>query len=238
MNIDDAIKESCRVISDMTNLASGVLGPDAYNQTLEHIKLFPIDSKTAVCVFITNIGHTENKIFNFKEDVSIEDIKNTTDILNDRLKDTSIALLKDKLAAIKPILTQYVKRHELLFNAFYGAFVKFASDTLYFSGKSNIMYQPEFSDIEKLKDFMRIMENSTLFRQMLNSPEQSDRLALKTASGSELVWLDNIAVVSSDINVGNNEKAKLMVVGPNRMRYDKILSLLDYIAGEIEKHYK
>ena len=97
MNIDDAIKESCRVISDMTNLASGVLGPDANNQTLEHIKLFPIDSKTAVCVFITNIGHTENKVFNFKEDLSVEDIKNCTGILNDRLKGTSIGSLKDKL---------------------------------------------------------------------------------------------------------------------------------------------
>ena len=238
MNIDDAIKESCRMISDMTNLASGVLGPDANNQTLEHIKLFPIDSKTAVCVFITNIGHTENKVFNFKEDLSVEDIKNCTEILNDRLKGTSIGELKDKLESIKPILTQSVKRHEMLFNAFYGAFVKFASETLYFSGKSNIMYQPEFSDIEKLKDFMRIMEDSNLFRGMINDKENPNQIALKTKNGSELIWLDDFAVVSSNIHVGDNEEAKLMVVGPNRMQYDKVLGLLDFIAGEIEKTYK
>ena len=241
MNIEDAIKESCRVISDMTNLASGVLGPDANGQKLEHIKLFPIDSKSAVCVFITDIGHTENKIFNFQDEVSLEDIKNCTDILNDRLRGTQINNLKTKLESIKPILTQSVKRHEMLFNAFYGAFVKFASDTLYFSGTSNMMYQPEFSDIEKLKEFMKLVDDSTLFRQLLDhsdNTEKSNTLALKTKSGTDLVWMDDIAVVSSDIRIGDNESAKLMVVGPNRMQYDRILSLLDFISKEIEKIYK
>ena len=55
-NIEDAIKESCKIVSEMTNLATGMLGPDAKNQTLEFIKVFQIDPKTAVCVFITNTG--------------------------------------------------------------------------------------------------------------------------------------------------------------------------------------
>lgn len=238
MNIDDAIKESCRVISDMTNLTSGILGPDASQQTLEHIKLFPIDAKTAVCVFITNIGHTENKVFNFQDEVSIEDIKNCTEVLNDRLKDTPINQLQDKMQSIKPILTQCVKRHEMLFNAFYGAFVKFASEKLYFSGASNMMYQPEFSDIEKLKELMQIMNDSNLFRKLISNDNES-KLVYKTDSGTNLLWLDDLAVVSSDINVGeSSEKVKLMVLGPNRMQYDRILGLLDYVSSEIEKKYK
>ena len=238
MNIDDAIKESCRVISDMTNLTSGILGPDASQQTLEHIKLFPIDAKTAVCVFITNIGHTENKVFNFQDEVSIEDIKNCTEVLNDRLKDTPINQLQDKMQSIKPILTQCVKRHEMLFNAFYGAFVKFASEKLYFSGASNMMYQPEFSDIEKLKELMQIMNDSNLFRKLISNDNES-KLVYKTDSGTNLLWLDDLAVVSSDISVGeSSEKVKLMVLGPNRMQYDRILGLLDYVSSEIEKKYK
>jgi len=83
-NIEDAIKESCKIVSEMTNLATGMLGPDAKNQTLEHIKVFQIDPKTAVCVFITNTGYTENKTFNFQDEVTVEDIETCTDILNDR----------------------------------------------------------------------------------------------------------------------------------------------------------
>ena len=171
------------------------------------------------------------------KEVSIEDIRNCTDILNDRLKGTIVTELKDKMAAIKPILDKSVKRHEMLFNAFYGAFVKFASETMYFSGKSNLMYQPEFSDVEKLKELMKVVDDSKLFRDLFDQKDDKT-LALKTSSGSELYWVDDMAVVSSNIQINENEKARLMVVGPNRMQYDRVLSLLDYIASEIEKIYK
>lgn len=234
MNVEEAIKESCKIISDMTKLTSGVLGPDSSKQRLEHLKLFPIDEKTAVCVFITNLGHTENKIFNFQDVVSVEDIKTCTDILNDRLKGTSIYELPEKLELLKPILSENVKRHEMLFNAFAGAFVKFASETLYFQGTSNIMYQPEFHDIEKLKEFVKMLDNPSLWRNLGNENE----LSIVTSKGTELVWMDDLAVVSSDVKVNKQDSVKLMVVGPNRMQYDRIIGLLDFITKEIEKMFK
>lgn len=237
MNVEEAIKESCKIISDMTNLTSGVLGPDASKQTLEHLRLFPIDEKTAVCVFITNLGHTENKIFSFQDAVSVEDIKTCTDILNDRLKGTAIIDLSYKLESLRPILSENVKRHEMLFNAFAGAFVKFASETLYFQGTSNIMYQPEFHDIEKLKSFVKMLDNSELWRNLGNS-SNANELSVVTSEGTELVWMNDLAIVSSDVKVNNQDTVKLMVVGPNRMQYDRIIGLLDFITKEIEKMYK
>ncbi|MBQ2582852.1 MAG: heat-inducible transcription repressor HrcA, partial [Erysipelotrichaceae bacterium] len=167
-NIEDAIRESCRIVSEMTNLASGMLGPDAKNQTLEHIKVFQIDPKTAVCVFITNSGYTENKTFNFQDEVTIEDIETCTDILNDRLKGTHIYELMDKLESLRPILTKSVQRFEMLYNAFAGAFVKFASETLYFDGTTNMMYQPEYADVEKLKELTKFFDDSKLFRSLVD----------------------------------------------------------------------
>ena len=237
MDVEEAIKESCKIISDMTKLTSGVLGPDASNQTLEHLKLFTIDDKTAVCVFITNLGHTENKIFNFQDSISIEDITTCTDILNDRLKGTAIINLPQRLESLRPILSENVKRHEMLFNAFAGAFVKFASETIYFLGTTNILYQPEFHDIEKLKNFVKMLDNPSLWRNLGNR-EDANELSIITSKGTELVWMDDLAVVSSDVRVNKQDTVKLMVVGPNRMQYDRIMGLLSFITREIEKIYK
>lgn len=234
MNVDDAIKESCNILSQMTNLATGVLGPDASTQCLEHIKLFPIDSKMAVCVFITNSGHTENRTFNFENDVSIEDIQNCCQILNDRLQGTRIIDVVDKMQSLKPILAQSVKRHEMLFNAFVGAFVKFASENVYFSGTNNMLYQPEFADIEKLKSLMKMLDDNSLWRQIGTN---SNELAVKTSKGSELVWMDDVAVISSKFKVNDLEEGQLMVVGPSRMDYDRIVGLLEYVSESIENLY-
>ncbi len=237
INIEDAIKESCELIADMTNLVSGVLGPDASHQTLKHLKLFPLDPKTAICVFITSSGHTQNKMFNFQDEVSLSDIQKCMEILNDNLCDTPIAELNHRLKDIRPLLCENVKRHEMLFNAFYAAFVKFASETLYMSGTSNMMYQPEFSDIEKLKEFTKIVNDSKLFRNLLSEKKNDDNAVVThTESGTDLLWFDDIAVISSDIQYGDNDTAKLMVVGPNRMQYDKVMSLLNYIKRQVDRY--
>ncbi|MBQ1533543.1 MAG: heat-inducible transcription repressor HrcA, partial [Erysipelotrichaceae bacterium] len=235
-NIEDAIKESCRIVSEMTKLASGMLGPDAKNQTLEHIKVFQIDPKTAVCIFISNTGHTENKTFNFQDEVPIEDIQTCTDILNDRLKGTPIQDLPEKLESLKPILTKSVQRFEMLYNAFAGAFVKFASETLYFDGTTNMMYQPEYADIEKLKELTKFFDDSRLFRSLVDKQTGSNDVVAVTPKGTELVWKDDIAIVSSEIRLSDNpdENARLMVVGPRRMEYSRVVNLLDFICKEIE----
>jgi len=235
MNIEEAIKESCRLIADMTNLASGVLGPDASKQTLEHIQLIPIDSKTAVCVLITNAAHAENKVFNFNKEVDLEDIKKCTDIINDRLKGTPLNQLCERMEAIKPLLVKHVRQYEMLFDAFVAAFIKFASDTLYINGTGNMIYQPEFSDIERLRGLISKLNDSKLWRE-LSEGVGVDDVALRTGVGSEVMWVDDLAVISNDIQLKNQEQSvKLMVVGPSRMRYEKVMSLLDFIGEEIGK---
>ena len=236
IDIDEAIKQSCKIVSEMTNLASGMLGPDAKKQTLEHIKVFQIDTKTAVCVFITNTGYTENKTFNFHDEVSIEDIETCTTILNDRLKGTPLFELSDKLESLKPILTKSVQRFEMLYDAFAGAFVKFASETLYIDGTTNMMYQPEYADVEKLRELTKFFDDSKLFRQLVEHQAKDKNVVAVTPKGTELVWKDDLAIVSSEIKISDNpsENARLMVVGPRRMEYSRVVNLLDFICKEIE----
>ncbi len=237
INVEDAIRESCRMISDMTNLTSGMLGPDANHQTLQHLQVIPLDNRTAVCIFITNTGHTENKTFNFQEEVTSEDIKKCADILNDRLKGTLIGDLPEKLAALQPILAQSVKQHELLFRAFVGAFAKFASETLYFSGASKVMYQPEFSELSKLQDLVRIFDDPSQIRAITDSHNEDDIMAI-TPKGTELVWKDDLAIITSQVKVSKEDNARIMVVGPRRMPYNRVITLLDLIRKEIEDMYK
>ena len=236
-NVEDAIKQSCKVISEMTNLASGFLGPEVSNQCLEHISAYPLDSKTLVAVFITNTGHTENKTFRFEEDVTSDDIKECIELLNDRLKGTPINQLTERLNLIKPILKTSIKQREMLFNAFYGAFLKFASETLYVQGSNNMIYQPEYADIEKLKEMVKMFDDPKFFKKM--SKKTGAEVASLTNNGTELIWKDDMACVSSELKMGKgeNDKARLMVVGPRRMNYEKVIALLDLITNEVNKFY-
>ena len=231
--LEDVIQRSCDILSNMTNLTSVVLGPDANRQTLAHIQLFPLDSNSCVAVFITDQGHTENKTFRFEDQITIEDIQNCTNILNDRLAGTPINEIVEKMNELKPILAYSVKKHEALFNAFMQAFIKFASDNVYYSGASNMLYQPEFADIEKMRNIMKMLEDSKLWRSL---GDNENRLKLQTSNNNELVWFDDTAVVSSKFKIGD-EEGQLMVVGPSRMDYNKVVKMLDFASEFIESQY-
>lgn len=233
LNIEEAIHLSCNILSEMTNMTSGAIGPDSNSQKLEHIKLFRLDERNAVCVFITNTGHTETKTFHFDEDIPYGDLETCTDILNERLKGTPISELAIRMQYIKPELSAVVKQHELIFTAFIRAFVKFANENVYFSGKDRMLYQPEFEDIGKLKQLMSMLDDTSLWKKI---DERENTMAV-TTQRAQLTWVNDLAVVRTRFRVRGNESGELMVVGPSRMNYEKIIGMIDYAARMIEKMY-
>ena len=66
-SMEEVVRQSCDILSQMTNLTSVALGPDARYQALQHITLIPLNEKSAVAIFVTNHGHTENKTFQFDD---------------------------------------------------------------------------------------------------------------------------------------------------------------------------
>lgn len=234
MNIEEAVRLSCSILSEMTNMTSGAIGPETDMQRLEHIKLFQLDERNAVCVFITNTGHTETKNFHFDEDIPYADIDACTEILNHKLKGTLLCDLPMRMEEIKPDLSAVVQRHDLLFAAFVKAFVRFASENVYFSGKDRMLYQPEFGDINRLRQLMMMFDDSSVWKRI---GKTDNALAVTTQRGTQLAWVDDLAVVRSKFRVRGSESGELMVVGPSRMNYDKVVAMLDYTARMIEKMY-
>ena len=235
LNVQEAVEQSCQILSEMTNMTTGAVGPDSSSQRLEHIKLFPIDDQNAVAVFITNTGHTETKNIHFERAISIKDIETCTDVLNQRLKDVPVSELVQRMEELKPELGQVVEQHDVLFTAFVQAFVKFASENVYFSGKDKMLYQPEFEDISKLKKLMSVLDDTSKWKELNNSEHA---VTVTTSKGAELTWVNDVAIVRSTFHVNKDEKGQLMVVGPSRMNYERVVSMLDYVAQMIEDMYR
>lgn len=233
-SMDEVVKKSCEILSQMTSLTSVVLGPESKYQTLQHIQLFPLTERSAVAVFITDHGHTENKTFHFHADVSLEDIKTCCNILNDKLCGTPICHVVEKMKEIEPFIASHVARHEVLFEAFVSAFMKFATENVYCSGQSNMLYQPEFADIEKLKELMKMLEDSSLFRQIAN---HEGNVAIEIGGENNLIQMDNVAVVSSRFKMNDKEEGELMIVGPTRMQYNRVVALMEYMSKVLEDMY-
>ncbi|MCF0116900.1 MAG: heat-inducible transcription repressor HrcA, partial [Bacilli bacterium] len=74
-SIEDIIKESCEILSHMTNLASVVLGPASDNEHLVSLQIIPLTNSSATAVFVTDKGYVENKTFVIPPTISMDDLE-------------------------------------------------------------------------------------------------------------------------------------------------------------------
>ncbi|HZJ86594.1 MAG TPA: heat-inducible transcriptional repressor HrcA [Erysipelothrix sp.] len=235
LGVEEAIRQSVNVLTQMTQLTSMVLGPASNADKLKSVQLIPINNTSAMAVFVTELGHAEHRIFNFEQRVPVEEMESCTAILNDRLIGTPLNHVVEKMESIKPVLSQRMVEYEVLFEAFVNAFMKFAQDEIYYSGKDNMLYQPEFASVHKLREMTELLENSQVWQELSTSHEN---LKLKKGVHSELMWIDDVAVVSSSFYLEDEkEEHKLMVVGPSRMEYGRVVSLVEYVTQMIESVY-
>ena len=232
LNFEDAMDESCRLLASMTNLTTGAIGPDSSSQCLSYIKFFPMSETSAIVVFITDLGHTENRSFNFEDGLVMDDLQRCCDLLNERLKGTPLDQLVDKMEGIKTILIQQFAQADMMYKAFISAFMKFKKEHVSFTATENLMYQPEFNDVNELKQIVTLLKDDNSLSMMANSTQ----MVLKKDDNNELMWLDNIAIASSKFKI-NDDEARLMVVGPCRMDYQSVLSMLDYISKKMEEYF-
>lgn len=231
LDLNGAIEKSLEIISDITNYTSVVLGRASKENLLEKVEIIPITGNSIVAIVVTDKGHVENKQISLPTSVESKDVSKTGEILNKMLKGTPIDEVSSKLEfEIKPIIGNYVKNYEVLYNAFYEALSSFQADNdVHFSGKTNILKQPEFNTVDDVKNIIGKFES----KELVSKIEETDD-EVKVYIGKETTLDDNVTVIKTKYKTKDKE-GTLAVIGPKRMDYERVLNLLEYIKSEIEK---
>lgn len=233
-SIQDVITQSCEILSQMTNLASIVLGPGASNERLISVQLVPLSNTSATCVFVTDQGYVENKTFRIDENTKLIDVESCVKLLNDRLKGTPISELVPKMEAIRPLINDYVINHDVIYQAMLEAFVGFAKDRLSAFGQEELFDQPEFAnDAPKMKKLFELLNTPEIFREV----EEEEDGDISVHIGGESKDDEDVSIVQAKIKMPGKQERSIAVVGPKRMDYDKVVSSLEYLIKELEEYY-
>lgn len=231
--LSDAINKCMEIISDITNYTSIVLGKNSENNILKQINMIPIDNKRVVAVLVTNTGHVENKQTIIPDDISIKEVVKTCEIINKSLVGTPLNEVLEKLEfVIKPEIAKTMAKYEELCSFFYDAFSDFkekSDDDIFFGGKTNILKQPEYNEPEKIKEIISKLENVDLVKNI-----ETDEKEIKVYIGSENSFDPDTTVIRTSYNV-DGEMGTLAIIGPKRMEYDKVVTLLNYLKNYIER---
>lgn len=228
--LNEVLRKSLEIISEITDCTSIVLGNNVYDNRLQKVEVLPIGDSKLIAIIITDKGHVEHKEMNI-EGVSLDEITKTVELINKLIIGTPINEIKEKLEfEIKPIINQYVKQHEALYNAFFDVFNDFAvkSDAT-FVGRTKILNQPEFNNVEKIKKIFNKLDDENL----LKSIEEDDK-DINIYIGNESNLDEDVTIIKTKYKTDKDE-GTIAIIGPKRMEYSKIVSLLGYIKDNLNK---
>lgn len=229
--LSDVITKSLQVISDMMNYTTVVLGSTSHENLLKQIEVVPIDDVSIIVIIVTDKGHVEHKSIKL-QDVPLEEVKKTVGLINNLISGTPIDEVSTKLEyEVKPIIGNYVKQHEQLYNAFYHVFNDFTNQEVNIVGRHKILEQPEFSsNIEKIKTVFNKLED----RETLRSIEEDGDNNIKVYIGNENNIDSDVTVIKTKFKSGD-EEGTIAIIGPKRMEYDRVVGLLEYMKENIER---
>ena len=232
--INEIIKHSCEIISQMSNLTTVMLGPDSKEERLSKVQLVSLNDQSAVAVFVTDRGHVEHKIFAIPNGISLSELESAVEIINKRITNTKLSEIIEKINAIKPLIAESIKQHELIFKAFLEAFLQFASDNVSVFGRGNLLDKPEFNtNINRLRKLVNMFENKSVWKQF----GSEDAISIQIGNENSDVDFDDLSVVSANVSLSQNQKGNIALVGPIRMDYSKVVATLKYLQDELDRYF-
>lgn len=230
LELSDCIEKSLQVVSDMTSYTAVVLGKTSHENLLKEVNVVPLTDQQMIIIVVTDKGKVEHKTVTL-ENVSLDEVKKTIDIINKLIIGTPMDEVNTKLEfEVKPIIGKYVKQHEKLYDTIYHVFHDFVEQEVNVVGRAKFLDQPEFHSVEKIKNLFHKLEDKDLIQEI----KQDDSNNIEIYIGSENKLDDEVTIIKTNYKTKADE-GTLAIIGPKRMEYDRVVSLLEYIKENIER---
>jgi len=229
-SIDDLLVDSCKTLANMTNLAVCYVGPNIFNEEIVHLQLIKLYDRRFMILFVTDKGFSESKNFIISNNLSIDNLNKVIEELNEEIKGVKLVEVLGKFNDLKTKFSNYETEYHFILKIILLMF----KDFMYkhhtdFFGRDYLLNQMEFKDDpNKIRTLLKLMNEPYRFNQIFEGGD-STLIAIGSSGYSD------ITIIEKDINP-KIDIGKIIVIGPIRMDYDKVLKYLDYVTKMISNH--
>ena len=228
-NIDDIFQSTAKILSRMTQNVSMVLTNQQTIANFCYLKFLPLDSQHAILCIVADDGSIDTNVVDIHLGMSSEEMDylagKMSKLLEDRnLSDISVEILQN-------VHTDVVE-DKLIFSSLLQAVRKMTGrrqeQKVFLGGTKQLLNQPEFRDVERVRNLLGILEEEKVLNDLLQGGEDS---GLKVTIGSEnkFTGIQDCSMVQATYRLNGQIVGTMAVLGPTRMEYGKVISVMDYL---------
>lgn len=226
------IHQTARLVSELTQYPSLVVAPPLTHAVLSDLSFVPLGRDTVLMVLKTSTGMVENQTLAVPEDFDADKLVRLAQEFTTEFRGVNIEDLKDRI--LDPLAGDISRYQEVWRLA-----LKWATgqdgdeDKVSLAGPLNILNYPEFRDVEKVRRVLGFLEKETAVE--LVSRYFADGVQVVIGAESLMEDILDCSLVTATYRLGGNVVGHLMVLGPKRMQYNRVTSIVEAVSEELSR---
>ncbi len=229
--INEILGQTCKVLSSITHQLGMTVAPRFDEGVLRRLELIPISEDRIMAVVVVESGLARTVIVEVETSITEPQLREVEQVLNERLSGLTLGEIRrtigDRLADVSGdgrLIRLIVDSKDRIWT----------DDTIgdiNLAGADQLITQPEFSQLDHIAGIVRLLENSQSLKDFLRAAAE-EGLIITIGKENKFAEIINCSLVTSTYKVGN-VSGTIGIIGPTRMAYGKLVSMVDYTARTI-----
>lgn len=231
-NLNDITLTIADAITKATNYPAVVLLDGFENLIIKSINLLPLISGQMLVIIETNAGAITSTS-NLQETINQDDLSKASELFNSVFVNKTIGFLIDNVNNLSNAVKMQIKNYQFILTKIIEILHSYSSQGTS-KGVTKLLNSPEYSDVEKAKSIFELLENKNKLKDIFDTTDE-DGVSIKIGDENNYDELNNCAVIKTPVMLDGNKIATIGVIGPQRIDYCTVASVLKIIADELKK---
>jgi heat-inducible transcriptional repressor len=234
--LDHLLQQTSKILSSTTRYIGVVLAPRMNHMVFKHIDLVHLRDNTVLVIFVSRSGLVQQKVIQLSEAYTQDKLDQMARCLNDHFKGIALSKIRSKLLTM---MTQ----DKLLYDKLFKRTLKLSQELfnseeeskVYIDGQLNILNQPEFSDMQKMRAIFEAFEEKNQLISILDKCLEGEGLQILIGSENQIEEMRDCSLITATYSVGDSAMGALGVIGPTRMQYSTVIPLVESTANMVSE---
>jgi heat-inducible transcriptional repressor len=227
------IEAASEMVSGITKLAGVVTVPRQEHASLRQVEFLGLSENRVLAILVMNQQEVQNRIIHLDRAYSDSELQQAANYLNEKfagrgLREVRRDLLKE-LDAVREEMNRMMRASIELGEKVFAEDVQDKDDFI-MVGHTHLMDYEPFSNVDKLRQLFEAFSTKRDILHLLNRCICGRGVQIFIGQESGYQPLDECSIVSAPYSVQGDSIGVLGVIGPTRMQYDHVISIVDITA--------
>ena len=236
--LDATIEHAAQLLSEMTNLTSFAITPQVNENKLKYIQFLPVDERTVVLMLVSEKGKVLNKAIRLSVPYTEENLELMSKVMTHNYmgKTISSIMAGDIIKDFTSDMSSLASLARDVAPSFMKTLEKMLDVDLYMNGYTNVFDLPEYSqDPVRSRNFLQLLEDKNHLKDVIINRDEGLVITIGDENSEDM---QDVSLITADYKVNGKLVGKLGVIGPKRMKYGEISSVIKYISENISETFE